>query len=352
MTKKIKIVFTILVLGFALFGLFFLGGFLALRLGLTKTGGETDFNDRYFTEFHQTTDGLSRGSVKAEDFCKLAIISQIQPSMARGLFEIMDHSGDGVVLSRAILAQEIYLKEVDSYRQALAVCLEQGDATKAQLSDWRDLAEWQTLRVAIIKDVDVINLAAVHAGVDPRLLVSVLVVEQLRLFTSEREVFKQIFQPLKILGTQSKFSWGVMGMKEETARAVEENLKNPSSPFYLDSKFENLLDFSSVETINQESLRFERLTNQRDHYYSYLYAALFLKQIMAQWDRAGYNIDNRPEILATLFNLGFDKSVPKSKPEAGGAEIEIGDKVYSFGGLAFQFYYSGELANYFPLIIK
>ncbi|HPV33621.1 MAG TPA: hypothetical protein PLS91_01970, partial [Candidatus Paceibacterota bacterium] len=102
----------------------------------------------------------------------------------------------------------------------------------------------------------------------------------------------------------------------------------------------------------KESARFLRLTDQHDHSHAYLYAALFLKQIMAQWEKAGYNIDDRPEILATLFNLGFTKSAPKAEPAAGGAEIEIGGKAYSFGGLAFQFYYSGELANDFPLKIN
>jgi len=51
--------------------------------------------------------------------------------------------------------------------------------------------------------------------------------------------------------------------------------------------------------------------------------------------------------LATLFNLGFAKSVPKAEPQVGGAEIEVGGQKYSFGGLAFQFYYSGELIDYF-----
>lgn len=353
MNKKVKIVFNILTGIFALIGLFFLGGFLALRFGLTNAGGETDFNDRYFTNFHQDLDRTSE-SVRAEDWCKLAVISHFQPSAARGLFEIVDQPDYGPVLSRALSAQEIYLARNADYKQALSVCRDNRSLTSNQVSvsDWRALPEWRVLREAITKDIEVINLAAMRARIDPRLLVSVLVVEQLRLFTSEREVYKQIFQPLKILGTQSKFSWGVMGMKEETAEAVERNLEDKNSPFYLGPEFENLLDFSAAEIANKSNVRFERLTDQRDHYYSYLYAALFLKQIMAQWDGAGYNIDNRPEILATLFNLGFDKSVPKSKPEVGGAEIEIGDQLYSFGGLAFQFYYSGELSKSFPLKIN
>ena len=67
-----------------------------------------------------------------------------------------------------------------------------------------------------------------------------------------------------------------------------------------------------------------------------------------QWERAGYPIDDRPEIFASLFNLGFNKSKPKSNPEVGGSSFEVGNSIYSFGAVAFEFYYSGELQEVFP----
>jgi hypothetical protein len=210
---------------------------------------------------------------------------------------------------------------------------------------WLATPEWVVLKVALVKDREPILKASALAQVSPRLLVSMLVVEQLRLYNSDREVYKQVFAPLKILGVQSKFSWGIMGLKEETAKQIEANLKDSSSPYYLGPNYEHLLDFT---TTDQTSERFNRLVDQHNHYYSYLYSALGLKQLMAQWQRAGYNINDRPEILATLFNLGFAKSVPKAEPQVGGAEIEIGEAKYSFGGLAFEFYYSSELIDIFP----
>ncbi|HRZ30657.1 MAG TPA: hypothetical protein P5274_03290, partial [Candidatus Paceibacterota bacterium] len=210
---------------------------------------------------------------------------------------------------------------------------------------WLSTSDWLVLKEAIAKDQVLIKRVSHETGVSARLLVAMLVGEQLRLYTSEREVFKQIFQPLKILGVQSKFSWGVMGMKEETAKQIEINLKDKTSPFYLGVEFEKILDF---KTNDPSAERFKRLADSHDHYYSYLYTALYLKQIMKQWQMAGYDISDRPEILATLFNLGFTKSLPKTEPQVGGAEIEVGGQKYSFGGLAFQFYYSGELIEYFP----
>ena len=211
--------------------------------------------------------------------------------------------------------------------------------------DWNKSPEWQALTLALQKDRELINRVSQEVDIDPRTLVSVLIVEQLRLFNDDRESFKKFFEPLKILGSQSVFSWGVLGIKRETAIEVENNLKNPSSPRYLGKEYENMLDFSTADT---EKERFERITDQRDHYYSYLYGALFIKQIEAEWERAGFPINNRPEIIATIYNLGFARSLPKPDPQVGGAIIPIAGKNYSFGGMAYDFYHSDELTTEFP----
>ena len=136
-----------------------------------------------------------------------------------------------------------------------------------------------------------------------------------------------------------------MGIKQETAVAIENNLKSTSSPFYIGPSYERLLDFDATDT---DSERFARLTDDKSRYYSYLYAGLYLKEIMTQWKVAGYDISNRPDILSTLFNIGFEHSKPNADPEVGGAEIDIGANKYSFGGLAGEFYNSNELTEQFP----
>lgn len=212
-------------------------------------------------------------------------------------------------------------------------------------SSWSKSEEWLILKEAIRKDADVINRVASETGIPARMIATPLVVEQLRLFYSEREVFKQVFAPLKILGNQSQFSWGVMGIKQETAVEIEKHLKDPSSPFYLGKNFEHVLDF---KTDNPDKERFERLTNEDDRYYSYLYGALMLAQIERQWDLAKFSITNNAGIVSTLYNIGFTNSKPKALPQIGGAEIEVGETKYSFGGLAQSFYNSDELIEEFP----
>lgn len=210
-------------------------------------------------------------------------------------------------------------------------------------ADWFSSSEWQTLREGIIKDSNLIIKVSNEAEISPRLLVASVIPEQLRFFTSNRESFKKYFEPLKILGTYTQFSYGISGIKMETAKKIEENLKDKNSVYYLGEKYENILDYDLPKDIDNQ--RLARFTDSHNHYYSYLYTAIFLKQIMAEWQRAGSPIDDRPEVLATIFNLGFNGSKPNSSPEAGGSVITISGKDYTFGGLAYDFYYSEELSD-------
>jgi len=209
----------------------------------------------------------------------------------------------------------------------------------------KNTEEWKIFKEAVTKDKEIIIKAANKADVSPRLIVANLAVEQLRLFYTNREVYKQVFAPLKILGVQSQFSWGVMGIKPETAKKIEDNLKNYSSPFYPGIEYQYLLEF---KTANHDKERFDRMTDQHQRYYSYLYGAVYLREIISQWQKAGFDISKKPEIISTLYNIGFEKSIPNANPQVGGAQIDINGIKYSFGGLAADFYNSDELINVFP----
>ncbi len=213
---------------------------------------------------------------------------------------------------------------------------------KNQTFNWMSTNEYSTLKEILPKEKEVLLKVESETGIKSRLLVSILFVEQMRLYNSNTELFKQIFEPLKILGVQSQYSWGVLGLKEDTLIQIENNLKSSASTFYLGQNYEHMLDFS---TKDQGTERFERITDEHNHYYTYLYAALFIKEIENQWKDAGFDISNKPEILSTLYNIGFIHSIPNKDPKVGGAIIHIGNSNYGFGELAYQFYYSNELAN-------
>jgi hypothetical protein len=171
---------------------------------------------------------------------------------------------------------------------------------------------------------------------------SVAAVEQMRLYYTQRELFEKVFRPLQILASANKMAWGVMSIKESTAINIENHLNDPNSPFYLGKSYERLLDFQTDQPTQE---RYNRLINEKDHYYSYLYGALLVRQYIAQWQNAGIDISTRPEIVGTLFNIGFKNSHPKAQPEVGGSLLSIGGHEYTFGSLAFEVYYSGEMSQ-------
>ena len=216
---------------------------------------------------------------------------------------------------------------------------------QATVANWASTAEWQVISAGFVKDKDLINKAAKDSGVPPRVILSSIVAEQFRYFNSNRELFKSVFQPLQILGNATKFSYGIAGVKIGTAITVEDNLKNPKSPYYPGSSYSHLLDFT---TQDKNTERMQRLTDANNYYYSYLYTGILLKEEMTQWQNAGYSINNRPEILATLFNLGFSHSTPNATPQTGGSTIAINGVDYTFGSLAYDFYYSDVLTQEFP----
>ncbi len=210
---------------------------------------------------------------------------------------------------------------------------------------WADTDQWNLMKEVFTRDQDIINKAAKDADVSPRLILSGVIGEQFRFFNNQRESFKQYFEPLKILASLSKVSFGIAGIKPKTAGLIEEHLKDQKSSFYLGPQMEHILDYDPEVDVEEEQMN--RITNVKDPYYSYLYVGLFMKQIESQWVKSGYDVSDKPEVLATLYNLGFPHSLPGPNPQAGGAVINIAGVDYTFGDLGYEFYHSNELADIF-----
>lgn len=214
------------------------------------------------------------------------------------------------------------------------------------LCAWADTAEWIVVREGLKKDADIIKDVSIKTGVSARMIASAVVPEQIRFFTSNRESFKRYFEPMKLLGSMSQFSLGVSGIKQETANDIEKYTSDPTSPFYPGGGIAELLSYP--EGVNHDTELYKRLTDPKNHYYSYLYTAIYLKEIEAQWKDAGFETGNRPDVLVTLFNLGFKASNPKPNPQVAGSAISVGGKNYTFGLLGASFYNSNELIEIFP----
>lgn len=341
---------------FALIGFGLTSAYFAVKFHLTDDPGVVDLNDRYFQEIKGKYGRGTEGDTsvvkfsEAKLFHNISVLSRYYPVNAFYIQNAYFQSHNVKESQRMLEAVNLHMQDNAEYHAELTRFQERNDPQQDILKtksifNWMNIPEWQDFKLAVTKDKHLIDSAAYLTGVEPRLIVSVLVGEQIRLFNSSREAYKKWIGPLKILSVETTFSLGVTGIKVPTAQKIEKNLKDPASVFYLGSQYEHLLDFT---TSNPAQERFNRLTSHQNHFYSYLYAALNVKQIMKQWERAGYPISDRPEILATLFNIGFEVSVPKENPIVGGSGINIKGTKYSFGAVAYEFYYSGELFDLFP----
>lgn len=340
---------------FGLIGIALTTAFFAVKFHLTDDPGVVDLNDRYFQEIQDKYGNSDNDTIKvdlteAKLLYDLSVLSKYYPANAFYIQNAYYKSHNLKEAQRMLEAVNLHMQENAEYQAELQKFQDASDPSQIKTKtnsvfEWMNISEWQDFKLAVAKDKHLIDSAAMMTGVEPRLIVAVLVGEQIRLFNSSREAYKKWIGPLKILSVETTFSLGVTGIKVPTAQKIEKNLKDSTSIFYLGKKYEHLLDFKT-NNIAQE--RFQRLTSYKNHYYSYLYAALNVKQIMVQWERSGYPISNRPEILATLFNIGYEVSVPKENPVVGGSGINIKGKRYSFGAVAYEFYYSGELYELFP----
>ena len=358
-----KTVFRIAVYFFAAIGVFLMAGYFAVRMGWTNVQGTIDPNNRYFTSVKNdtraslaTTESSTAPFPELPLWCKIFALQKNNPANAGDVLSTYHDTNSYALATGMINAITERLPAISPIRTAFDQCDTEwknispaSDASAASgtasIYPWINTPEWITLSAAILKDAPVINQVATETGIEPRLIVAQLVGEQLRLYNTERELYKSAFAPLNILGSETQFSLGVAGIKPDTAIAVEQNLQNTDSDYYPGAAYAHLLDFT---TTNHDTERYDRITDEHNHYYSYLYAALFLKEVEAQWTKAGFDISHRPEILSTLYNIGFSGSHPNANPQVGGSTITIGGTDYTFGSLGYEFYYSGEIADIFP----
>lgn len=359
----------------------FVGVFFAIRLKITNVKGSVDRLDQVFQEEAEKTKVLGvavtgldsineitrlseEKNKKVKLICELNELGYVAPANIKRILELRKTGMASEILTeKMIFAIRTNLGSGIDMDLSIKKCMSGFDAQPISEADignrlasvnsenvfkWANYKEWQDAKAAIDKDTEIIKRAAEAVEMDPRLIVSNLMVEQMRLYFSARQLYKQYFEPLKILSNSNKISLGVMSIKEETAIAIENHLKDKTSDYYLGEKYEHLLDYKTGDVA---SARYERLMD-KSHYYSYLYAAVYLKQMMSQWRMAGFDIDQRPEIICTLYNVGFPQSKPNAAPKVGGSSIKIGEETYSFGRLGFEFFYSGEMVTSFPYLIK
>ncbi len=354
--KQNKVLFTtynVLLYGFAMYGFVLVFTFFGIKLHLFNDPGGVDRNDRFFELNEVTSKTVDSNNVPVEEASKfmheLGIVHKFYPKNADLVYLAYMQHQNVFIAQNAVEAIKIRLAENQEFQNAIqnSTPLNKINVTPSESSafEWMNVDEWGYFKEALLKDKKLIDSVAKLTDVDHRMIVAAVVGEQMRLFNSKRETFKNVIRPLKILSVESKFSLGVTGIKEFNAILVEKHLKDPTSEFYCGKKYENLLNFKTTDPTTE---RVNRLVDYRNHFWSYMYAAIIIKQFESQWKRAGYDISNRPEILITLFNVGIANSHPNPNPKVGGSRVNVNGINYTFGSLGYEFYYSGEMVSHFP----
>jgi hypothetical protein len=338
---------------------------LASHFKWTNDGGNVDLNSRYFSKmadkYNQgfATDSLSIERNERKMFQNIGLLSEYYPHNAKIIFDIYQETKDVTIALRMLDAANLKMQNNKSYQKRLGKIERELNDQTVSLYPWANYKEWKEFCDVVKADKKAIDSVSMITGVESRLIVMCLVGEQIRMFNSSREQFKKYVIPFNRLILTTNRGYGVTGILQNTALKIEANLYDKNSPFFPGAYFQKTLNLkdSFPELVNDTIAAHQHKTIQRlmkggDHFYSYLYTAFFLREFQAHWEREGYTLAYRPEILGTLYNLGFQKSKPKKDPSVGGSNFKVGNKEYTFGGLCYEFYYSGELMDLFPLTSK
>ena len=147
-----------------------------------------------------------------------------------------------------------------------------------------------------------INSASEIFDVNSAVLSSIIFTERELNYDLADELFDS---NLAYMGFNS--SMGFCQIKIKTAYFVEVQLNDSLSKLYPGVKYRNILSISSTKD--------ELLKKLNNDSINILYAAAYLRIIQTRWKKAGYPIDERPDIVGTLYNTGlFYKDGNERKP--------------------------------------
>lgn len=333
---------------------------VAVKFKWTNTRGNVDVNNRYFSklasQYGKDLKAKQQNFDNEENLLlqKIGLLAKYKPVDALKISNAYQQSKDLFIAQRMFDATALLLKDNRTFNKELKNLKVKKD--NKSLFEFSNYAVWKTFCDAVRKDKAAIDSASRITGVESRMIVMCLVGEQVRMFNASRERFKQYVYPFNNIILPRNRGYGVTSILEHTALRIERQLIDKNNKFYPGDYFYKCLNTTDaapslvVDSIKAHQHKtIQRLIKGGDHFYSYLYTGFLIRQYQAHWQLEGFDLSYRPEIVGTLFNLGFEKSKPKKDPEVGGSSFKVGDNEYTFGGLCYEFYYSGEMMKDFPI---
>jgi hypothetical protein len=178
------------------------------------------------------------------------------------------------------------------------------------------LAENPDTTMSKIKDnFYLIKNGANKLDINPKHLAAIIYTERTLNYDWKDEFFDLLYVKLGQNG-----SLGFCQVKLKTALFIELQLHDSTSDFYPDKKYIGILEVSK-----KPSELIDKLLNDSTNI---LYAAAYLKIIMTRWGKDQVFLDDRPDILGTIYSLGlFGKDGSERKPHLDPQPNAFGKKV-------------------------
>lgn len=178
-----------------------------------------------------------------------------------------------------------------------------------------------TLHKIKMHDEEILKASEVM-DIDPCILKAVIYTERTMNYDWEDETFDNV---LARSGLNS--SLGFCQVKLKTAYWIERQVNDPKSIFYPGDRYKGIL---SVSKSPEEII--SRLNSDSKNI---LYAAAYIKIMLNRWKMSGFPIDNRPEIIGTLYFAGLftrqgEERKPRANPLASRYGLIVKENVHLF----------------------
>lgn len=176
---------------------------------------------------------------------------------------------------------------------------------------------------------EIIQNSAEKLEISPRLLASIIYTEK-RINITLVDSYEDIYA---YLGANS--SIGLAQIRLNTGKWIIDSVKDSTSDYYIEKRYHHWLP---VYPGRSDLIRLLKQDTP-----NCILAAFHIKQIIRRWQKDGYDISQRPDIVVTLYTYGLtDRET--------GKEITPHENPKSnfLGTIAINFYKSSKLQNEFP----
>ncbi len=173
-----------------------------------------------------------------------------------------------------------------------------------------------TTLVKLQQRAELIEKASKIFDVDSKILTAIIYTERTLNYTWEDDALDNL---LAVAGLNS--SIGFCQVKLKTAYWIEVQLNDTTSTYFPNKKYKGKLSLSNTPD--------EIIAKLENDSLNIMYASAYLRIIISNWNKGGFPIDDRADILGTLYSTGlFKRDGNKRKPNRNPKANEFGKMVF------------------------